>query len=241
MSMKCCIIGLDLFGQHLARELNQFGAEVLAIGDREDVASKIKDDVADARTVADFSDTSFLEKASVQDFDVVVVSIGDSFERSLTLVIKAKELKARRVIARAISTEHEHLLKLLRVERIVVPEELAAHGLAHSLLMRGVEEGYEMGDGYSIVEARVPGLKDGCLRDKGDVFKRAEVRIVTIKRVRHPLLEKITGRDATGGASDEERKTLGVPSLDEKFQEDDVFVLFGREKKLRAFLEEFGK
>jgi trk system potassium uptake protein TrkA len=171
--------------------------------------------------------------------DAVVVAIGDNFEQSLSITIKAQELKARRVICRVISPVHERLLNLLRVDRLVVPEKVAAHGLAHSLLMRGVVDGFEMGDGYSVIEAKVPGIQGASLRDKGDVFKKAEVRIVTIKRVKQGLLKKITSK-ASGEKPVEKRETLGVPSLEEVFQADDLFVLFGREKKLRAFLEEYG-
>jgi len=74
------------------------------------------------------------------------------------------------------------------------------------------------------------------------------VRIVTIKRLRSPLLEKIAEKILPAGgaagaaeALDDERVTLGVPSLDEVFREDDVFVLFGRDKKLGAFVKEFGR
>jgi len=245
-AMKCCVIGLDPFGQHLARDLAELGAEVSVIGDRDEteVVFKIKDEVDDARN-ADLSDSTVLENAGVAGMDAVVVAVGDNFEQSLNLVIKAQELKARRVICRAISPAHERLLKLLRVDRVVVPEEIAARGLAHTLFMRGVSEGYEMGCGFSIIEALVPGLAGGCLRDRGEVFKKADVRIVTIKRLRSPLLEKIAEKILSAGgaaeALDDERVTLGVPSLDEVFRGDDVFVLFGRDKKLGAFVKEFGR
>jgi trk system potassium uptake protein TrkA len=245
--MKCCVIGLGTFGQNLSLELARLGAEVLAVDYREENISLVKDEVADAR-VMDFADTTVLEKLSLREMDAVVVAIGDNFEQSLCITIKAQELKARRVICRVLSPVHERLLSLLKVDRLVVPEKVAAHGLAHSLLMRGVVDGFEMGDGYSVIEAKVPGLQGGSLREKGEIFKKADVRIVTIKRVKQGIIEKLVtknggagaGGAAGGGAIVEKRETLGVPALDEVFQGDDVFVLFGREKKLRAFLEEYG-
>ena len=103
--------------------------------------------------------------------------------------------------------------------------------------MRGVVGGFDMGDSYSIIEAKLPGMTGGSLLDKGEVFKKTEVRIVTIKRVVKTLVRKVVKKIEDG----ERRETLGVPKLDEVFQEDDIFVLFGREKKLRSFLEEYAK
>jgi trk system potassium uptake protein TrkA len=153
------------------------------------------------------------------------------------MTIKVQEMKAKRVVCRVLSPMHERLLRLLKVDRLVVPEEVAARGLAHSLLMRGVVDGFDMGNGYSIIEAKLPGLKGGSLLEKGPVFKKTEVRIVTIKRIVSSIVRRLSKKDGNS----EKRETLGVPALDEIFQEDDIFVLFGREKKLRIFLEEYAK
>lgn len=233
--MKCCIIGLGVFGRNLACDLAQLGADIVAIDKREDNVSLIKDEVSGAM-IMDFSDTSVLDLLPIKEMDAVIVAIGDDFEKSVSLTIKAQELGAKRVVCRVLSPMHERILRLLKVDRLVVPEEVAARGLAHSLLMRGVVDGFDMGNGFSIIEAKVPGLAGASLQDKGSVFKKAEVRIVTIKRLQ-PIVNKLT-RPAEGH---EKRRTLGVPALDEVFQVDDIFVLFGREKKLRVFLEEYAK
>ncbi|MDR1498462.1 MAG: TrkA family potassium uptake protein [Puniceicoccales bacterium] len=234
--MKCCIIGLGVFGKNLTLDLAKLGAEVVVIDPREENVSQVKDE-ASAAYIGDFSDTSILDKIPIREMDAVVIAIGDDFEKSISLTIKAQEMRAKRLVCRVLSPLHERLLRLLKVDRLVVPEEVAARGLAHSLLMRGVVEGFDMGNGYSIIEAKVPGLKGTCLQEKGAVFKRADVRIVTIKRLINTVLRNI----AVKGGGVEKRSTLGVPSLDEVFQEDDIFVLFGREKKLRIFLEEYAK
>ncbi|MDR0536276.1 MAG: TrkA family potassium uptake protein [Puniceicoccales bacterium] len=234
--MKCCILGLGVFGRNLALNLAQLGAEVLGIDPREENISLIKDEI-DSVALADFSDPAVLENFPIKEMDAVTVAIGDDFEKSISLTIKAQSMKARRVVCRVLSPMHERLLRLLKVDRLVVPEEMAARGLAHSLLMRGVENAYEMGDGYSIVEARAPKLKGASLQEQGGIFKKADVRIVTIKRAASSLVRKI----ANGPDEAVRLATLGVPALDEVFREDDVFVLFGREKKVRAFLEEYGK
>lgn len=234
--MKCCIIGLGVFGKNLAINLAQLGAEVLAIDRREENVTLIKDDVS-AAIVMDFEDTSPLGRLTLDDMDAVIVAIGDDFEASMAMTVKAQELGARRIICRVLSPMHARLLRLLKVDRLVVPEEVAARGLAHSLLMRGVVDGFDMGSGHAIIEAAVPKALIGKnLAQTGELFKEHNVRLVTLKR-KEPLT---LGKLLTGSDSEQRRRTLGVIGLNEPFAHDDVFVLFGSEKGLRLFLEENG-
>ena len=237
--MKCCIIGLGVFGKNLARDLAQLGADVLAIDRRDDNVEQIKDEMG-AAIVMDFDDPAALSHFPIAEMDAVVIAIGDDFERSMALTMKAQELGAKRVVCRVLSPMHERLLRLLKVDRLVVPEEVAARGLAHSLLMRGVVDGFDMGNGHSIIEAAVPGALVGkSLIDSAADFKRADVRIVTIKRVNN-------GPGPGNGAGGEpgqpvRRRTLGIVTMEEVFKADDIFVLFGPEKNLRVFLEEHAR
>jgi trk system potassium uptake protein TrkA len=167
--------------------------------------------------------------------DVVVIAIGDSFEASLTCTVKVQELGARHLVCRVLSPVHARILGLMKIERLVVPEEFAARGLAHSLLMRGARDGYDLGDGHAIIEASLPpALVGESLTTTAAAFKQAGVRLVTIKRPdRHPWRAPLG--DASPPAS---LRTLGVIGLEERFLANDIFVLFGPEKGLRRFLEE---
>ncbi len=232
--MKCCIIGLGVFGKNLAINLAQLGAEVLAIDRREENVSVIKDEVG-AAVVMDFEDTTPLSRLAINEMDAVIIAIGDDFEASMAMTVKAQELGAKRIVCRVLSSMHERLLRLLKVDRLVVPEEVAARGLAHSLLMRGVVDGFDMGSGHAIIEAAVPDALVGKnLTQTAELFKKHAVRLVTIKRREHRPLDKLINT----AAGEVRRRTLGVVGLDEVFAKDDIFVLFGGEKGLRAFLEE---
>lgn len=232
--MKCCIIGLGVFGKNLAINLAQLGAEVLAIDRREENVSVIKDEVG-AAVVMDFEDTTPLSRLAINEMDAVIIAIGDDFEASMAMTVKAQELGAKRIVCRVLSTMHERLLRLLKVDRLVVPEEVAARGLAHSLLMRGVVDGFDMGSGHAIIEATVPDALVGKnLTQTAALFKDHAVRLVTIKRKEHRPLDKLINT----ASGEVRRRTLGVVGLEEIFAKDDIFVLFGAEKGLRAFLEE---
>jgi trk system potassium uptake protein TrkA len=233
--MKCCIIGLGVFGKNLAHDLAQLGADVLAIDRREDNVARVKDEVG-AAVVMDFEDPTPLAHFPIAEMDAVIVAIGDDFEHSMAFTVKAQELGAKRVVCRVLSPMHERLLRLLKVDRLVVPEEVAARGLAHSLLMHGVFGGFEMGSDHSIIEAAVPALLVGkSLMQSAEDFKQAGVRIVTIKRIDKGTLAGLMKTPDQQVA----RRTIGIPEMEEVFQADDIFVLFGLEKNLRVFLETY--
>lgn len=239
--MKYCVIGLGIFGRHLCTHLASLGAEVLAIDLREENVAAVKD-VVDAAVELDFSDPLPFAQFPISDMDAVVIAIGDNFEASMMLTLRMQELGAKKIICRVLSPMHERLLRLLKVERLVVPEEFAARGLAHSMMISGVVDGYDLGDGHVIIEANVPaGLAGKTLQDVALIFRRYSILLVTVKRlVTHPLLSKVLMMPE-GQLGDDDRATLGVPKLDVQFKTDDVLVLFGAEKNLPKFLDAVAK
>ncbi len=241
--MKYCVIGLGVFGRHLCYHLSLMGAEVLAIDCREENVAAVKDYV-DAAIEIDYTDPAPFAHYPIADMDAVFIAIGDNFEASMMLTMRMQELGAKKIVARVLSGMHERLLKMLRpkIHRYVVPEEFAARGLAHSMMMRGVVDGYDLGDGHVVIEVAAPrGLVGKTLQEASDKFREYRILLVTVKRLNSTVfgkeLEKALGaRDEL--RDDQDRTTLGVPKLDIEFQKRDVLVLFGAEKKLRKFLED---
>lgn len=232
--MKCLIVGLGVFGRHLAHHLGQLGAEVVALDRKEDNVSMIKDEVCSA-AVIDFADTASLARFPIDEMDAVIIAIGDDFEASMAFTMRARELGARRLVCRVLSPMHARLLRLLKVERLVVPEEFAARGLAHSLLMRGALDGIDLGSGHALIEVAVPApLVGQSISSRSARFREHQVRLVTVKRPEKALFGGLLKIDPDAPVA---YRTLGTPGLDDPFRKDDVLVLFGPEKGLRAFLE----
>jgi len=233
--MKHLIIGLGVFGRNLARNLSQLGAEVIAIDRREDNVSAVKDEVATS-VCAPFDDPSVLERFPIHEFDAVILAIGDDFEASLAFTMKAQELGAKRLVCRVLSPMHERLLRLLKVDRLVIPEEFAARGLAHSMLLRGVVNGIDMGSEYALVEVEIPKRLVGPNTPwRRSFFRSNKVTLVTAKRPERGVLSTLLGR---GPAPEAPLRTLGNVSWTNTFEAGDILVLFGQDKDLRNFLEE---
>lgn len=240
-----CVIGLGVFGRHLCRHLASLSAQVLAIDCREENVAAVKD-YASAAIELDFNNLARFGNYSLENMDAVFIAIGDDFEASMTLTARMQELKVKKLIVRVLSPMHEHLLNLLGVDRIVVPEEFAARGLAHSIMMRGAVDGYDLGDGHIIVEAETPnGLVGRTLREATEKFRRNSILLVTIKRRREKPekreLHDETAPDRDVRIEDRARRTLGVPKQADRFEKSDVLVLFGEVTNLREFLDELAR
>jgi trk system potassium uptake protein TrkA len=209
---------------------------VLAIDRKEENVSAIKDEVG-AAAVMDFDDPSPLERFPLDEMDAVIIAIGDDFEASMLMTARAQDLGAKKLVCRVLSPVHERLLRLMKVDRLVVPEEVAARGLAQSLLMRGVVNSFDLGDGHAIIETPVPKDLVGK-RPIADemIFSKADVALVAVKRVEKKLLARLIPEQG----DETNRKVIGFPDAAFSLGAEDMLVLFGTEKKLRAFLEEHG-
>src|SRR3989304_2894696 len=105
MERKFAVIGLGHFGEHLAVELAQKGAEVLAIDEELERLEAIKDKVTHAVRL-DATDEKALLSQGLQDFDAVIVGIGDDFEAALLTVAMLQRIDAKRIIVRATTSIH---------------------------------------------------------------------------------------------------------------------------------------
>ena len=84
---RIAVIGLGRFGAHVAREAFHHGHEVLAIGIDPEAVQRMRDHATRA-VVADARDITRLRALRLgQDFDAVVVSLGENVEASALIVL----------------------------------------------------------------------------------------------------------------------------------------------------------
>ncbi len=242
--MKYCVIGLGVFGRNLCKHLTGLGAEVLAVGENEATVNLIKDDVSQALLVQ-YTDLETLKQLDLSSMDAIFVAMGTDFEASMTITMLALAARTEskkqtlKVYARALSGTHQKLLELMGVDRIVVPEESAARSLAHAVMVSGALNGYDLGDGHIVIEAKVPETFIGkSLKDLSAQFDDYKVLLVTIKRKSGALTTAMAKTMFGNGITENEilHKTLGRPRPNWTFEAGDVLVLMGPEKGLRGFL-----
>jgi len=225
--MKVCIIGLGYFGKNLALTLARARTEVLAIDIETAKVDAVKDDVSHA-VIADASQRETLDRLPLGEMDAIVVAIGENFEGSLLTVANLQECGVKRIIARVINPTHERLLRLMKIEELILPEAESAQRMAQSLV-RGVLNSLDLTGGFIIVEAKAPDWLAGRSLQSAGLRSTYKVNLVTVKKASAPQSRIFERKN--------DHELIGVPPADYRFDATDVLVLFGEEGRIHAFLQ----
>lgn len=229
--MKFCIIGLGTFGTQLVRQLSREGHEIIAVDNDPAHINHLKDEI-EYLIQADCTDLEAFNEIPIDACDAVIVAIGEDFEASLTIAANIQQLGAKRIICRIINPLHGRLLKLLKIDDLVVPEAMAASWLARSLKTPDFLNSVELGGGYEVVQVRAPDAMIGKTLQETAIRDRYLLNLITIAK----------GRDTLSSATTQHpiQKVLGVPAPDRRFEEGDILVLFGKSQDIRRMLHEAG-
>jgi trk system potassium uptake protein TrkA len=182
------VIGLGRFGSHVVRSLHESGQKVLAIDSDASAVQRIKDDSTQA-VVLDARDKQRLRALGIRDYDVVVVSLGESIEASTLVALHLKDIGVKRVIAKAGSDDHARLLELIGVDEIISPERQAAERLANRLRDANVLDYIPLGRGYSIHELAPPESFLGKSLEELKLRNRFSVQVLAVRDARSGDLE----------------------------------------------------
>ncbi len=148
---RVAVIGLSAFGSTLVRELAARRVRVLAVDKAAERIDALRE-VADEAVIADASDPRALEALRLNDYDAVVLSLGEALDASLLAVLHLRDLKVKPIIAKAVSEDHRRLLLHLGVEEAVFPEADVAKRVAHTLATPGLLAAMQLGPNISVVE-----------------------------------------------------------------------------------------
>jgi trk system potassium uptake protein TrkA len=180
-SSKFAVIGLGQFGLAVARNLAARGAEVLAIDRDMDRIEAIKDEVAYAVSL-DATDYKALSSQNIADMDAVLVAIGENIEGLLLTVVQLLELKAKRIIARAVSQQQKLILGKLGVKEILSPEDEVGMMVAEMLLNPNMKAIMPLPDNYEIAEIQAPRrVFKRTIKDVG-LLENYRLELIAIKR-----------------------------------------------------------
>jgi trk system potassium uptake protein TrkA len=227
--MKFCIIGLGNFGTQLARQLGREGHEIVAVDNDASHISQLKDEI-EYLIQADCTDLNAFHEIPIDACDAVILAIGEDFEASLTIAANVQQLGAKRIISRIINPLHGRLLKLLKIDELMIPEAMAAAWLVRTLKTPDCLNSFELGSGHEIVQTRIPESMVGKTLQEAAIRDRYALNLITIAKARTTI----------SSASNQSpiQKVLGVPSPDRRFEADDILVLFGKAQDIRRMTHE---
>jgi len=206
------IIGLGSFGLTLARNLVKRDNEVAVVDIDEGRIDKARGFV-DKAMIADGTRREVLEELKVDEFDVVVVNLGDRIDASVLATLHLKELGVREIVAKAISSDHETILKMIGADQVIFPERDVALRLSYVLSSSNVMDQVLLSSDYSLVELAAPPALVGKSLMELDLRNRYGIQVVIIKQV--------------------VPEELVFPSGDFVVKDSDVLVVMGKEKDLK--------
>ena len=230
--MIVAVIGLGTFGAKTAVRLYEKGAEVIAIDKDEHLVQKIKDRVTHA-VVLDVTDEMALRSVNISDVDVAVVAIGDHIEQSILAVTMLRKLGVGRVIARATSPIHEHILHEIGASEIILIEEEMGEIIASKIVAPHVLQRYNFAAGYSLVEIRLGKKFEGKTLVESKIRQSYSLNIVALQK-RIPYI----GED---GKAAHRVEINDCPMPMDVIEADDIVVLVGTEKNFNKLFNDLAE
>lgn len=225
--MKFIVIGLGNFGSSLAARLTSLGHEVIGIDSKRDKTEMYKDMITQTICL-DSTNEQALSTLPLKESDYAIVTIGEDFGASVMTTALLKQSGVKNLVSRAINPLHYKVIEALGVDHILQPEYDAASRFADSILFSGLSTSYDVTSEYKIIEAHLPDRYDGMLLSEVDFTNRHSLLILTIIRTEDSK--------SIFGQVQRKKKSLGLPSADQKLQKGDLIVLFGKLKDIESLL-----
>ncbi|MFH1982534.1 MAG: TrkA family potassium uptake protein [Pseudomonadota bacterium] len=127
------IIGLGKFGFKFGKTLTDMGHEVLGVDTDPEAVRQASNALTQVFQI-DAMDRETLGQMGFADFDYVMISVGESITASAMIALRLKEMGVHQVWAKAVGPDHARLLEKIGVDRVFVPEAMAAKQLARQMV-----------------------------------------------------------------------------------------------------------
>jgi trk/ktr system potassium uptake protein len=210
---RIVVIGLGIFGFHIAKELYENGMEVIAIDKSKEVIQKIKDFSSKA-VVADAREKEVLQSIGIREDDIVIVSFGEDLSASTLLTLHLKELNVKRIIVKAPNEDHKRILQKVGATEVIIPEREMAGKVARSLISPNVIDYIPVSEDYNISEIAPPASFIGKSIAELNLRNRYHIEVIAIRDV---LSDKITL----------------IPQASSVIKDSDILVIIGKEPDIK--------
>ncbi|HTX21194.1 MAG TPA: TrkA family potassium uptake protein [Candidatus Aquilonibacter sp.] len=160
MAQRIIILGAGRFGTYLASKLSEYGCEVVLADHNDDRVKELAEDGFHTFEM-DVEDEDALKELGVADAVAVVVSIGENMQGSILATLALKELKAKKIIARAQDAKHGQVLEKVGADLVVLPSRDMAYRLAERLRDDAGNERQLLSGEYQLAQVHVGRKLDG--------------------------------------------------------------------------------
>lgn len=179
--MEIGIIGLGKFGFFLGSSLVDMGHRVIGVDSDQAKVQAAQETLTQVYT-ANATDSIALDQLGIAELAQVVVSVGQSMEASILIALHLKELGAKDVWVKAVSEDHEKILKRIGIKHVIFPERVAAEELARKLVDPGFLDSLSLGKDVVLRELEVDKWAGKNLIEL-NLTNTLKIQVVAVKQV----------------------------------------------------------
>ena len=218
MKKQIAVIGLGQFGAGPARALFNMKHDVLAIDADEKKVQNIIADITHA-VQADATDESVLTELGIKNFDIAIVSMGESIQDNVLTTVLLKKLGVPYIIARAENNLHQTILEKIGADKVVFVERDMGERVAQSLDIKNELDSITVTPGYLV--ARIEAFEQIVGKSLSDLeLGRDGVRDIAVLIVQR------------------ERELIFNPPLIQAVKKGDVLVIAGNDEEIDKWLKQ---
>ena len=210
---RAVVIGLGIFGYHIARTLFENGFEVVAIDKNKEAIQRIRDYSSKA-VLADGTDKEVMEEIGIHEDDIAIISFGEDLAASTLITLHLRQQKVKNIIVKAPNEEHKLILEKVGATDVIIPEMDVAKKVAKSLISPNVLDYIPLSEDYIISEIAPP-----------NSFLGKTIRELGLRAKYH--IEVIAVRDVISDS------IQMVPQADFVIKDGEVLVVIGKEAEIR--------
>jgi len=175
------VLGLGRFGQSIAKTLAENGCDVYGF-DKDKAAVDCMAKYLSMAAQCDVTDPNAIEQIGLNNFDIVVIAIGENMESSIMATLMAKEMGVNYVIAKAKNNMQKTILEKIGADKVVLPERDMGLRIAMNLITTNVIDFINLSDKFGIAEISPIPEWVGKSLQKSDIRAKGGLNVVAIKR-----------------------------------------------------------
>ncbi|MCI8804635.1 MAG: TrkA family potassium uptake protein [Clostridiales bacterium] len=199
------ILGLGRFGQSIAKTLVDNGCDVLCVDKNIDAVNEMSKYASNV-TRADVADVHAMSALGLNNFDVVIIAIGENMEAGIMATLIAKEMGVQNVITKAKNEIQKSILQKVGADRVVLPEKDMGIRIATSLITSNIIDFISLSDKFTIAEIEPRKEWIDISLKKSNIRAEHRLNVVAIKRNNDIIVS---------------------PKAEEIIQKDDILVIIG--------------
>ena len=179
---RAVVIGLGIFGYHIARTLFENGFEVVAIDKNRENIQKIRDYSTKA-ILADGTDQEIMNDIGINEDDIAIISFGEDLAAATLITLHLKQMKVKNIIVKAPNEDHKMILEKVGATEVIIPEKDVGMKLAKGLVSPNVMDYIPLSEDYMIFELAPPNSFLGKSLAELQLRNRFHIDVIAIRDV----------------------------------------------------------